>query len=138
TTQSIGLGPDGAVYIGGFLSPDIIGRLDVSSNEVDVVNGPEQADTIATIGAHLVVSDYPNGVVSSGDMDETWDWGLNPRPLFTHADFDQDRVFDMIDADGLGVLGTIPSSGQLGGTLTVFDPKSGDRDTYPGLMPEQA
>jgi len=137
TTQSIGLGPDGGIYIGGFLSPDIIGRMDPGIDEIDILDGPEQADTIATVDDQLIVSDYPNAVVSSGDLSQPWQWGENPRELFTGAEHDQDRIFEVIDADGLGVLGSIPGYGLLGGGLTVFDPVTGEHETYLDLVPDQ-
>jgi len=136
-TRSIGLGPDETIYIGGFLSPDIMGRMDLDSEEVEVIDGPEQADTITTVGDHLVASAYPNAVISSGDMDQPWQWGENPRELFNGAADGQDRIFEIIDADGLGISGSVPGYALLGGGLTVFDPETGDHETYLDLVADQ-
>ncbi|HLT62105.1 MAG TPA: hypothetical protein VK020_12970, partial [Microlunatus sp.] len=130
TTHSIGLGPDGNIYLGAYLSPFVMGRVDTGTNEVTVLDGPEQADSVTTVAGRLVVTSYPNGVVHSGDLSRPWAWDENPKRLFTGSADEQDRIFEVVDAGGIGVLGSVPKYGLLGGGLTVFDPETGQHQTY--------
>lgn len=138
TAQSIGVGPDGMVYIGAYLSPDVMARLDPKTNDISILDGPEQSDSVTTVGDRLVVTSYPNAVVHSGRPDEPWAWGDNPELLFNGSAQTQDRIFDVVDADGLGVLGSVPKYGLLGGALTVFDPVTGDNQVYREPLGEQS
>src|SRR5699024_12024406 len=86
TTHSLGLGPDGKVYVGAYLSPDVMARVDPDSNEIEVLDGPEQSDMSATVNEHLLVSSYPNAVLHAGRTDQPWDWGTNPMDVHRGAD----------------------------------------------------
>src|SRR5690625_7138091 len=92
-----------------------MGRRDLASADGPVINGPAQPAPRTTVGDHLVASAYPNAVISSGDMDQPWQWGENPRELFNGAADGQDRIFEIIDADGLGISGSVPGYALLGG-----------------------
>ena len=134
TTHSVGVGPDGDLYVGAYLSPNVMGRLDPNSDEVTVLSGPEQTDSVTTVGEHLVVTSYPNAVVHVGKFDEPWEWDSNPRKILDGTADDQDRIFEVIDADGVAVIGSVPKYGLLGGAITVFDPDTGEHLSYPGVV----
>lgn len=138
TTHSLGLGPEGELYIGAYLSPYVMGRLDPTTDEVTVLSGPEQSDSVTTIGDQLMVTSYPNAVVHLAGADEPWDWDTNPRKVMDGTADDQDRIFEVVDADGLAVFGSIPKYGLLGGGITVLDPVSEEYQTYTGLIGEQS
>ncbi|MFW6599320.1 hypothetical protein ACQBAU_12205 [Propionibacteriaceae bacterium Y2011] len=134
STHTVGIGPDGNLYVGAFLSPYVMGRLDPDTNELTVLTGPEQSDSTTTVGDHVVVTSYPGAVVHSGKVEEPWDWGTNPRKIFDGVAEEQDRIFEVVDADGLAVLGSIPKYGLLSGAITVLDPATGDSQIYRGII----
>ncbi|HEY6738441.1 MAG TPA: hypothetical protein VI076_06290, partial [Actinopolymorphaceae bacterium] len=47
-------------------------------------------------------------------------------------------IFEIIDADGVGVAGTVPKYGELGGALITFDPASGDHTVHRDVVPDQS
>lgn len=138
TTHSLGLGPDGKVYVGAYLSPDVMARVDPDSNEVEVLDGPEQSDMTATVNGHLVVSSYPNAVLHAGKTDQPWDWDTNPKQIHTGSDEGQDRIFEIVDAGELGAAGSVPKYAELGGALILFDPATGDSSTYRNVVEDQS
>lgn len=138
TTHAIGEGPDGKVYIGAYLSPHVMGQLDPATNEVTVLEGPEQSDSATTIAGRLVVTSYPNAVVHSADVNKPWSWDGNPVELFRGAEHQQDRILEVVAAGRLGVHGSIPKYGVLGGGLTVFHPVTGEHQTYREPLGQQS
>lgn len=127
TTQSLGIGPDGNVYAGAHLSLGLMSRLHHETGEVEQLDGPQQGDEISTVGDYVVVGTYQDAGFHVGDMAHEWAWGSNPEHLFSVGDSaNQERVADLIDADGLAVAGTVPGRSVSGGTLTVFDPSGAD------------
>src|SRR5699024_3533031 len=70
--HSIGTGPDGAVYMGAYLSSGVMGRIDPDTEEIESLRGPKQGDAIIAHGDQLVVSSYPGAVVHTGDPSADW------------------------------------------------------------------
>src|SRR5699024_8992716 len=97
--HSIGLGPDGDVWVGAYLSAGVIATIDVHSREITQLEGPEQSSAIATVGPYLMISKYPDGVLYRYDSREPWEWDSNPdivaELISPHL---QDRLFEMTDA----------------------------------------
>lgn len=126
TIQSAGIGPDGQPYIGAYLSSGIMSRVHHDSGEVETLEGPEQGDAVRTVGDHLVIGTYSGAGFYAGDMSQDWEWETNPEHLFSIGrEAGQDRVSDIVDADGLAAAATIPNYGELGGALVLFDPAAG-------------
>lgn len=136
--HSIGIGPEGDVWVGAYLSAGVIATIDTRSRELTQLEGPEQSSTIAAVGPYLMVSKYPDGVVYRYDSREPWEWGSNPDTLVTlispHL---QDRLFEMTDADGLLAAASIPEYGHLGGALSLIDPETGEADVYRHIVEDQ-
>lgn len=130
TTHSLGLGPDGKVYMGAYLSSGVMARIDPTTNEAEQLVGPSQAGSMAGVGGRLVIGSYPDGVIHSGDMSKPWEFGENPSKLLELIGHDQDRIFDIVDADGLAAVGTVSEYGTLGGSLTLFDPVEGNPEVF--------
>ncbi len=139
TIQSLGLGPDGNPYVGPYLSSGLMSRLDHQTGELEGLNGPDQGDAIATVGDHLVVGTYSGAGFHAGDVSADWDWGTNPEQLFSIGrEAGQDRVSDLVDADGLAVGATIPNYGELGGALVIFDPAGGEPQVHRNVVPDHS
>ncbi|WP_166354061.1 hypothetical protein [Phytoactinopolyspora limicola] len=140
TTISIGQGGDGDVYVGAYLSPGVMARVDVETGEIEQLDGPEQADAITAHGTFTVVSTYPEAKFYAAEHSQPWEWGTNPRHLFTlgRAQTGQDRPRHMISAGDLVAAGTIPNYGELGGALTLFDPATGEYEFHRDVVPDQS
>lgn len=127
TVQSTGIGPDGEPYIGAYLSTGVMSRVDHASGQIETLEGPDQGDAVAAVDDHLVIGTYSGAGFYAGDMAQDWEWGTNPEHLFNIGrENGQDRVSDLIDADGMAAAATIPNYGELGGALVLFDPAGGD------------
>ncbi|GAA4430676.1 hypothetical protein GCM10023169_34380 [Georgenia halophila] len=140
TTMSIAEGGDGDVYVGAYLSPGVMARVDVETGEVEQLDGPEQADSIAAHGDRTVVGTYPGAGFHVADHDRPWAWGENPRHLFTlgREETGQDRPRHLISAGDLMAAGTISTYGELGGALTLFDPDTGEHEVHRDVVPDQS
>lgn len=127
--QSAAIGPDGEPYFGSYGGSGVMARLHHGNGEIEQLDGPYQADAVATVGDHLVIGTYTGAGFYVGDMDQEWQWETNPEHLFSIGrEAGQDRVSDLADADGLAAAATIPNYGELGGALVLFDPADGDAD----------
>lgn len=128
TIQSMTVGPDGNPYIGAYLSVGVMARVHHETGEVEELDGPGQADALATLDDTLVVGGYPGAEFYAGDPSAGWEWETNPEHLFTIGrSAGQDRTSDMIAAGDLIAAGTVPNYGENGGALVLFDPHSDDQ-----------
>jgi hypothetical protein len=126
TVQSLGIGPDGDPYVGGYLSTGVMSRIDHSNGRIETLDGPGQGDAVTAVDDDLVIGTYSGAGFYAGDMTQEWEWETNPGHLFTIGrENGQDRVSDLIDAGGLAAAGTIPNYGERGGALVLFDPAGG-------------
>lgn len=140
TTMSIAEGGDGHVYVGAYLSPGVMARVDTSTGEIEQLDGPEQADSIVAHGDQTVIGSYPDAAFHVADAGEPWAWGDNPRHVLTlgRQDSGQDRPRHMVSAGDVVAAGTIADYGELGGALTLFDPDTGDYDLHRDIVEDQS
>ena len=138
--HSMGVGPDGAVYMGAYLSSGAMSRIDPQTGEIDHIRGPKQGDAIITHDDQLVVSSYPGAGVHIGPVADGWQWGQAQEVL--HLDrgspYYQDRIFAMASMDEQIAVGSVPDYGQVGGALTVVDPRTGDYDFHRDVVEGQS
>lgn len=137
--HSMGVGGDGTVYMGAYLSSGVMSRIDQGTEEIQALNGPKQSDAILAYGDQIAVSSYPGAIVHIGDPDH-WDWLRFEQilELGRGAPNYQDRIFAMAEHEGSILAGSVPDYGQLGGALTVVDPATGDYEMHRDLVPEQS
>lgn len=99
-----------------------------------------QAEKILPYQDKILYGKYSGAVIYSFDPDLPWDMDKdNPKILFKVGK-SQDRPFAMLgleDEDKLFV-GTVPTYGELGGALTVYDFKSDTKDVYRNIIPNQS
>jgi len=136
--HSIGLGPDGDIWVGAYLSAGVIASVDPVSGGITQRIGPEQSDTFAAVGPYLMISKYPNGVVYRYDTRQPWTWGSNPDTLVQLIGDLQDRIFAMTAAGDLLAVGSVPEYGNLGGALTLVDPSTGTHTVYRNVVTDQS
>ncbi|MFC4557993.1 WD40 repeat domain-containing protein [Virgibacillus kekensis] len=137
--QSLSKGPDGRIYIGGYLSPQGMGVYNPETGELKQLNGMSQIEGMGSHNGKLYMGTYPGANIFAYDPTEPWNYGNNPRKLFsldnTHS---QDRPFAFESAGDKLAIGTVPDYGQLGGALTFYDPGTDQFDVHRNVVENQS
>lgn len=123
TIEHIIGGPDGKIYVSGFLvggtgiySPM---RSDITT---PTLRGVSQCEGMTTLGGKIYYGGYPGANCYEHDPAAPWVSGSNPRIAFSLKPQRQDRPFGMTSGAGRVFFGTVPDYGVLGGALAVYDP----------------
>lgn len=136
--QTIGSGPDGKVYISGFLSPPGVAQFDPASSSYSLLAGAGQLEGIDTWGDNkLVMGRYPGADLLVYDTTQPWKSGENPAAPVT-IDDSQDRPHKLVDIGDRVAVSTAPKSGQLGGAITLWNPLTGEMNTHRNLVENQS
>ncbi|MEV0385492.1 hypothetical protein [Nonomuraea sp. NPDC050643] len=126
--RSLGTGPDGRVYAGGFFTGGLA-AYDPATGETQSWQNVGQSEGIVTHKGKLYLGVYPGARIYEFD-------GTAPRLLLDLGGQEQDRPFAMISAGDWLAFGTVPKSGTHGGALGLLDPATGRtvirRDLIPG------
>lgn len=141
TVHSVGTGADGDLYFGAYLSAGVMARVDVQTRTVEQLEGPIQAASIAAVsGNRTVVGTYPGAEIYVARSTQAWDWGSNPRHLFSlgRDQSGQDRPVSLIAAGPRVAMATIPNYGELGGALTLFNPANGRHQVHRNIVADQS
>ncbi len=136
--RSMGRGPDGNVYIGGYLSPREMARFDPDVGEIEKLPGGAQIEAMLTGDERLYLGRYPGASVLEYDPRESWDFGSNPSELFRLDGYGQDRPFGLSVAGERIAVGTVPVSGSLGGVLALHDPETGGYEVHGEVVANQS
>src|SRR5690606_4643256 len=83
TVHSVGIGGDGDVYFGAYLSAGVMARVDMSTGTLEQLDGPKQADSVVAHHNRTVVGTYPGAEFYVGHANKDWRWGTNPGHLFS-------------------------------------------------------
>lgn len=134
--QTIGAGPDGNLYISGFLSPPGMSRFDPATDQYTLLAGAGQIEGIGTFGDSLVLGRYPKADLLRYDTTQPWANGTNPAAPVSIGD-EQDRPHSLVRVGDRMAVSTVPVSGRLGGAITLWDPATGDTDVHRNLVPDQ-
>ncbi|WP_026876013.1 hypothetical protein [Jiangella gansuensis] len=140
TTMSIADGGDGNIYVGAYLSPGVMARVDPATGEIEQLDGPEQADAIVAHQDLTVIGSYPEAVFHAARAGVPWAWGVNPAHVLTlgRAATGQDRPRSLVSAGDVVAAGTIANYGELGGALTLFDPETGEHSLHRDVVTDQS
>ncbi|KAB8192321.1 hypothetical protein FH608_026995 [Nonomuraea phyllanthi] len=126
--RSLGTGPDGRIYAGGFFTGGLA-AYDPATGETENWPNVGQSEGMVTHNGKLYLGVYPGARIYEFD-------GTAPRLLLDLGDQEQDRPFAMISAGELLAFGTVPKAGTHGGALGLLDPATGraviKRDIIPG------
>ncbi|MFC4006889.1 hypothetical protein ACFOY2_06640 [Nonomuraea purpurea] len=135
--QAVGAGPDGAIHVGGFLSPPGMARFDPATGATTLLASAGQVEGFGRFGTHLVYGRYPDGLLLDYDTASPWAYGTNPAPPVTLG-AEQDRPQAFATLGDTVAVGSVPKSGRLGGALTLWRPASGEIDVRRDVVPEQS
>ncbi|GAA3548760.1 hypothetical protein GCM10022419_031350 [Nonomuraea rosea] len=125
--RSLGNGPDGRVYAGGFFTGGLA-AYDPATGESQYWQNVGQSEGIVTHKGKLYLGVYPGARIYEFD-------GAAPRQLLSLGDQEQDRPFAMISAGDWLAFGTVPKSGAVGGALGLLDPATGRTVIRRNLIP---
>jgi hypothetical protein len=124
-------GPDGAIYMSGY--PGGTGaKYDPATGTLTHFN-LVQAEGMVALGDQMYFGTYPGAELYVMNVYE----GTNVTKLFSVGN-GEDRPFILTTGEGKLFMGTIPTYGQLGGGLTIYDPETGDRETFHHVIHHQS
>ncbi|MDR8411085.1 PQQ-binding-like beta-propeller repeat protein [Nonomuraea sp. 3-1Str] len=128
-------GPDGRVYVGGFLNGGFA-ALDPVTGEREEFHTFSQSEAMTAHGGKLYVGAYPEARVYAYDPSLPWnstEYSPSPEPgpapnparLLDFATDKQIRPRALTPAGRYVAVGTMPDLGQVGGVLALWDPREG-------------
>ncbi|GGD82545.1 hypothetical protein [Paenibacillus nasutitermitis] len=123
--QNLVKGPDNKIYTGGFLTGGTGIYTSMRSDEITIERGVGQSESMAFLNGKLYTGVYPEAFIYEYDPANPWSIGSNPVKLFDLKADKQDRPGTMVSAEGKLFIGSVPSYGELGGALTIYDPSTG-------------
>ncbi|NED98992.1 PQQ-binding-like beta-propeller repeat protein [Phytoactinopolyspora halotolerans] len=139
---------DGGVWAGGYLGG--FAHVDVDDGTADFHRW-SQTESILDEGSEVWLGAYPDARGYRYDPDAEFNdpdynpgppgTDVNPVKLWDFSSYDggpQDRVFALARSGSLTFAATGPKRSAFGGTLTIYDDKSGDVVIREGLAPERA
>jgi len=130
--HSLGRGPDGAIYAGGYLSPEGMGRYDPETGVTTLIPGVTQVEGMTVHDGVIYMGQYPGAAIAryvpGSDSGES---------LFRVGE-QQDRPFAMASAGSVLAIGTVPESGRLGGALTLYDPATKEVTVHRHVVENQS
>lgn len=124
--QSLAAGPDGKLYLGGFIDGMTIFNQSTQSLERQMSNpySPHQIEEIGFLNGKTYFGNYGGARINRFDASLPYNYGEttanNPGLVYTIPDF-QDRPYAIASGDNKLFIGTIPVYGKLGGSLTTYD-----------------
>lgn len=135
--RSMTSGPDGNVYIGGYLAPMEFARFDPDAGEIEKLPWGAQVEAMLVHRERIYMGRYPRASVVVYDPARPVS-RENPETLFSLADHGQDRPFAFTAAGDLLAVGTVPKAGKLGGVLAFYDTATGNLDVHREVVPNQS
>jgi hypothetical protein len=124
--QSLAAGPDGKLYLGGFIDGMSIFNQSTQSLERQMSNpySPHQIEEIGFLNGKTYFGNYGGARINRFDASLPYEYGEtvahNPGLVYTIPNF-QDRPYAFASGDNKLFIGTIPGYGGLGGSLTTYD-----------------
>lgn len=136
--ESLGVGPDGDVYTGGYLVGGLAGYSPMRSDQSVAVPGVGQPEGMAALGDTLYLGVYPKAVIQAYRPSAPVASTTNPKTVCSLAAQGQDRPYAVASGGGKVFIGTGAGYGLLQGALTIYDPATGACDVHKNLAPNQS
>lgn len=133
--RSMSTGPDGNVWVGGYIQG--VGRSDADTGDTRMFTASGQPESMVSHGEYVVYGTYGGGQLWSYDSTETWRYGSNPGKGVTIG-AEQDRPVAMASAGDVVAVGSVPYYGESGGALSLFDPVTGDLEVFRNVVQDQS
>lgn len=147
--QSIGRGPDGNIFSGGYLAGGLASYAPMRGPALAAVPGVGQPESMTAVGDTLYLGTYPNAIIktyrpvtssAAGDGDVPVDPPPAPTalPICNLKAQGQDRPYALAEGGGKVYIGTAAGYGQRKGSLTIYDPASGKCTVKRDIVKDQS
>ena len=136
--QTIGLGPDGRMWSGGYLAGGHA-AYDPKTGKTESYNGLHQTEGMTMLGKNIYFGIYPKAEIYTYNTEAAWDLkARNPKLIMRIAG--QDRPFTgiAVEETGMIIFGTVPDYGKLGGVLFQYDSNTGQTKIYDTIIKNQS
>jgi WD40 repeat protein len=139
--QSLEIGPDEKVYMGGYQGS--FGVFDTSTESYLLrERNPHQIEGIGFMNGNVYMGIYGGAQIYKYNPELPFkyeDGGNGDNPEMVHdIGEDQSRPFTFASGDDKLFSGTIADYGKLGGALTIFDEKTGEWNTIRNIIENQS
>ena len=130
---NVGAGPNGKIYISSYVSGKL-GIYQPQTKTFDSIEDVGQVESYAYFNNKLYLGLYPSGTIQEVNGQDS-----NTRLLSTIHN-GQNRPAAMTGAAGTNYLyiGTHPKSGQIGGTLSIYDTVNGNLTVRRNIVKDQS
>ncbi|MBA4493297.1 WD40 repeat domain-containing protein [Paenactinomyces guangxiensis] len=135
--QSLGQGPDGNIYVGGYLNGGLA-SYNPAANKLTEYKGIGQIEGMKAFQGKLYMGVYSGADIYSYDPGKSWNMNINPVKHMSLKSNGQNRPFAMTSAGDQLAIGTVPDYGQLGGALTTFAPQTGGYEVHRNIVQNQS
>jgi hypothetical protein len=136
--QSMVAGPDGKIYIGGYLVGGLT-RFDPATDKHEQIGNAGQPEGMAPYGDRFIyLGIYPDAKLKVFDVTKPCG-DDNPRQFESLVSADQDRPFAVLPVESMKKVffGTIPDYGSLGGALSVYDIETDKTQLHRNVVQDQ-
>lgn len=132
------LGPDGRVWMGGYLAGGHA-AYHPASGHTTAYEGLDQTEGMTAYGRSLIFGIYPKGRFYQYDVDNDWDDG-GTNPAFIGQMDGQSRSFALLAIPNQGKVfaGMVPDYGKLGGDFICYDVKRDQLTSFGNIVPNQS
>lgn len=141
--QSLAMGPDANLYLGGFIDGLSVFKESAQTYEVQASapESPHQVEEIGFLNGKAYFGAYGGARIYSYVSSQPYHYenlaSDNPKLVYTIPD-SQDRPYAFASGDNKLFIGTIPVYGQLGGSLTIFNEETDQWTTHRNVVNDQS
>ncbi len=132
--HNLGLGPDGNLYMTTYPGGPRGAQYNTKTGAFQSYAHGQAEGMIAGNGTDMFFGIYTGAVIQRMNTDT-----LEIKTLFNLNDiYEQDRPYIMKFENDKLLIGTIPDYQKLGGTLTIYDPETEERETYRNVVQDHS
>lgn len=132
--HNLGLGPDGNLYMTTYPGGPKGAQYNTKTGEFESYAQGQAEGMIAGNDTDMFF-----GIYSGADIQKMNTDTLETESLFNlHDEYEQDRPYIMKFENDKLLIGTIPDYGKLGGTLTIYDPETEERETHRNVVEDHS
>lgn len=132
--HNLGLGPDGNLYMTTYPGGPRGAQYNTKTGAFQSYAQGQAEGMIAGNGTDMFFGIYTGAVIQKMNTET-----LEISNLFNLKDeYEQDRPYIMKFEDDKLLIGTIPDYQKLGGTFTIFDPETEERETYRNVIQDHS
>jgi len=137
--RSLTHGPDGKIYIGGYLGASGFISYDPLKSTFGPVQQFGQTEAAGSLGKMLYAGNYPGAHIWQYNPAQKWS-AQNPKSLFKLHNEKQDRPFALLGVDELQKLyiGSVPDYPYHSGALTVYDVATKQHQSFIDIVKNQS